>query len=256
LREVVDMKHLFRRAGGGAAVLLGAFAVNAGCSEEETGLFIVGNVQREPPDCLARPEANTTLVGTGFLDVGLSNDYDASLLVGNQLTPRGDKENLRTETMITTITGAEVQVYDDVGALVAEFTVPATGTIRPDSSEDPGFGIVNVTLIPASVADDLRNEIDSRALRRTRITEVRVFGETIGGLEVESAPITYVIRVCEGCLVFFPAESLDMAGGCNNQLDQGAGEVPCRPGQDEAIDCRLCRGNNGFCQTVEDIEQL
>jgi hypothetical protein len=91
---------------------------------------------------------------------------------------------------------------------------------------------------------------------RTRIAQVRVFGETLGGLEVESADITYVIRVCEGCLVFFPSESLDMAGGCNQELDQNAGELPCRFGQDDAVDCRICRGVNRFCQTAVDIEQL
>jgi hypothetical protein len=255
LVEVVDMKHLFRRAGGGA-LLLAALGVSSGCSDEETGFFIQGNIKLDPPECVARAEGNTTLLLGGILDVGLRLDYDATLLVGSQLTPRGDKENLRTETMIATMTGAEVQLYDDVGGLDTEFTVPASGTISPDSSEDPGFGIINVTLIPSTVGDELARDIDSRAIIRTRIAQVRVFGETLGGLEVESADIMYVIRVCEGCLVFFPSESLDMAGGCNQQLDQNAGELPCRFGQDDGVDCRLCRGVNRFCQTALDIDAL
>jgi hypothetical protein len=204
---------------------------------------------------VATAESNTTLLLSGYLDVGLSPEYVATLLVGNQLTPRGDKENLRTETMVTTITGAEVHLFDDVGTPVTEFTVPASGTISPDASEDPGFGIVSVTLIPPAVGAELAAGLDSRGIVRTRIAQVRVFGETLGGLEVESADMMYTIRVCEGCLVSFPSESLDMAGGCNQQLDQNAGDLPCRFGQDDAIDCRLCRGVNEFCRTAIDIEQ-
>jgi hypothetical protein len=250
------MKHLFRRAGGGAALVSGVLALGSGCTEEETGFFIQGNVKLEPPECVAQAESNTTLLLSGELDVALSSEYVATLLVGNQLTPRGDKENLRTETMVTTITGAEVQLFDDEGALNTEFTVPASGTISPDSSEDPGFGIVSVTLIPPAVAADLAAELNSRRFVRTRIAQVRVFGETLGGLEVESADMVYTIRVCEGCLISFPSESLDENGGCNRELDQNAGDLPCRPGQDEGVDCRLCRGVNAFCQTAVDIEQL
>lgn len=243
------MKHLFRRAGGSAAVLC-ALGVSSACSDEQTGFFIQGNVRREPPDCIARAEGNTTLLGSGILDVGLRLDYDASLLVGNQLTPRGDKENLRTETMITTITGAEVQLYDDEGAQLIEFTVPASGTISPDSSEDPGFGIINVTLIPPSVGNELAGEITSRGTVRTRVAQVRVFGETLGGLEVESADIMYVIRICEGCLVSYPSDSVNSDGTCMSQGDQGGGDPPCRFGQDDAVDCRLCNSSNPFCQSA------
>jgi hypothetical protein len=248
------MKHLFRRAGGGAALVSGLLALGSGCTEEETGFFIQGNVKLDPPECIAQADGNTTLLIGGSLDVGLSSEYVATLLVGNQLTPRGDKENLRTETMVTIITGAEVHLFDDVGTPVTEFTVPASGTISPDSSADPGFGIVGVTLIPPAVAADLAAELDSRYFSRTRIAQVRVFGETLGGLEVESAVMVYTIQVCDGCSVIFPSEALDENGGCNLQLDQNAGELPCNFGQDGGVDCRLCRGNR-FCATTRDIEQ-
>jgi hypothetical protein len=242
------MKDLFRRAAGGAALLC-ALGVGSACTDEETGFFIQGNVRIEAPECVARAEGTTTLLGSGTLDVGLRRDYDASLLVGNQLTPRGDKENLRTETMITTITGGEVQLYDDVGGLLIEFTVPASGTIAPDSAEDPGFGIINVTLIPAQVGNDLNQEL-SRGDVQTVVAQVRVFGETLGGLEVESADITYVIRVCEGCLVFYPSDAVNPNGECLAQGDQGGGDAPCRFGQDDTVDCRLCNSINPYCQSA------
>jgi len=245
------MKDLFRRSLGGPLFLVW-IAVNAGCTDEETGLFIQGNVARDAPECIAEAESGTTLLGVGYLDVGLKLDYEASLLVGNQLTPRGEKEALRTETMVTVIEGAEVRLYTDTGQLDTEFTVPASGVISPDSSEDPGFGIINATLIPQTAGLALADELTSRGEVRTRVAEVRVFGQTIGGVDVESASIRYVIRVCEGCLVGFPPGALN-GTSCSRSADQTP-EIPCYLGQDALVDCRLCAAYNPYCQTTEDIQ--
>lgn len=246
------MKQLFRSAGVGAALLGVLGGVPAGCSDEQTGLYIEGNMAVEPPDCVASPGSTATLLLSGELDVALKPDYEALLLVGNQMTPRGDKDNLRTESMTVTITGAEVQLLDGVGQSVTEFTVPASGTIRPDGSEDPGFGVIGVTLIPAVEGARMFDEIQSRGQVLTRVARVRVFGETLGGIDVESAEITYVVKVCRGCLVRFPPESLDVNGDCNESLQDVSGDPPCKFGQDEAIDCRLCRGSNVFCVSPGD----
>jgi hypothetical protein len=240
------MKQVSLRAGGRAAVLLGIMAVSGGCTEDQTGFFILGNVAAEAPDCVATTDPGSPMYSSGTLDVALRSEYEASLLVGSQLTPRGDKANLRTETMITTITGAEVQLLTDTGALETEFTVPAAGVILPDSSADPGFGLVTATLIPTDSGNRLAEELNNPAEIKTRIARVVVFGKTIGGLEVETAPLSYVIRVCEGCLVEFPASSYDPVSGC---VPSGAGvAAPCRPGQDEAVDCRFCANQNSYCQ--------
>jgi hypothetical protein len=237
------------RSGGGSAVLLGIAITSWGCTDETTGFFIQGNVLTEAPACVARAESSSTLLLTGLLDVALRSDYTANLLVGSQLAPRGDKTNLRTETMITNITGAEVHLFTDTGANVLEFTVPAVGTILPEASSDPGLGIVTATLVPASMRTDLVNELlDSGQPLITRVAEVSVFGKTIGGLEIESSPFTYLIRVCYGCLVEFPAEAQGAVNTfeCTSALDE-APVTPCRPGQDEGVDCRLCQSANEAC---------
>lgn len=222
-----------------------------GCTEEQTGFFILGNVAVESPECVARAEGSSLLLDSGVLDVALKPDYEASLLVGSQLAPRGDKANLRTETMITTITGAEVHLYTDTGdpdPNSPEFTVPAAGVIMPDSSEDPGFGIATATLIPAATGVSLRDELQNPAEVRTRVAVVSVFGKTIGGLDIETAPHSYVIRVCEGCLIDFPAEAINSNGQCFGAT-QDIGAAPCRVGQDDLVDCRLCSGQNAACAT-------
>jgi hypothetical protein len=240
------MKDLFRTV---RCCSLGLVLVCAGlgCSEEQTGLFIQGNVQILPPTCEARAESSTTLLLSGVLDVGLKLDYDAVLLVGSQLTPRADKENLRTETTVTVIEGAEVHLFRDDGELDVEFTVPASGVIRPDASDDPGFGVISATLIPQTTGAALAGLLQ-RGEVRTRVAEVKVFGKTVGGLEVESATLRYVIKVCLGCLVDYPPAALQN-GSCTRQLDQNP-ELPCFFGQDAVVDCRSCAATNAICASA------
>ena len=235
------MKQVSRRAGGYAAVLLGVMAVSGGCTEEETGFFILGNLAVEAGECVATADPGAPMLPSGTLDLALRQEYEAALLVGSQLTPRGDKENLRTETMITTITGAEVRLHNDVGEVLNEFTVPAAGVILPDSSEAPGFGIVNATLVPSG-----NGGAPAPGAVDTLIARVVVFGKTIGGVDVETAPLSYVIKVCTGCLIEFPASAFDPTSGCVPSEEAPA--APCRPGQDDVVDCRICANQNSFCQ--------
>ncbi len=223
-------------------LLFGLFA--AGCTDEDTSMVVVANISRPAGTCEARPDLGATTLGTGFLDVGLRSNYVASLLVANQLTPRGDKANLRTETMQVITTGAEVRLLNDDGSVNSEFTVPASGVILPDPAISPGLGIVSVTLVPASAAEALRADLDNPSQRRTLVPEVKVFGRTVGGLEVESSVFNYVVRVCEGCLV---ARTALNNGVCDLTQPIDENDVPCFLGQDEAVDCRLCAGN-AFCQ--------
>jgi hypothetical protein len=237
-----------RASGGWGALLLGMAAI--GCTEEQTGFFIEANVRIEAPECFARAESSATRLLSGALDVALRREYEATLLVGSQLAPRGDKTNLRTETMITTITGAEVHLYTDTGEAdpaSPEFTVPASGVILPEASTDPGYGVVPVTLIPAASANALAAELNNPAEIRTRVAVVSVFGKTIGGLDVESSQFSYVISVCEGCLINFPAEAVATSdGSCFGSTMEDI-ELPCRVGQDDGVDCRICSGSNPSC---------
>lgn len=241
------MKDLLGRRWGS---LIGSLLLwaGSGCTEEQTGLFIQGNAARVPPDCIVTAEESATLLGYGVLDVGLKLDYDASLLVGSQLTPRSDKENLRSETMITVVEGAEVHLYNDEGVQEVEFTVPASGVILPDASEGAGYGVINATLIPQLTGESILRTL-TPGQTVTRVAEVNVFGQTVGGLEVESARIRYVVKVCLGCLVSFPSEVRGPNGPCELGGDQPPDVIPCNMGQDSAVDCRLCSGTREICRT-------
>jgi hypothetical protein len=240
------MKDLFRRALGCPLSWL-LVCSGLGCTDDESGLFIQGNVKLTAPACEARAEATSTLLIGGTLDVALKYDYDATLLVGSQLTPRADKKNLRTETMIAVVDGAEVHLFKDDGSPDTAFTVPASGVIRPDPSNEAGYGIISATLIPQKTGFDLAAMMQ-RGEVATRVAEVKVFGKTVGGLDVQSATLRYVIKVCVGCLIDYPPAALQN-GQCVKQLDQNP-ELPCFFGQDEVVDCRSCAASNPYCAST------
>ena len=237
----------------GAGICLGVGSAVTACSDVDTGIFVEGVVAPRQPECTVSADPGADHVGRGVLDVAFSLDYNAWLLVGNQFTPRGDKEQVRTETMHFVVQGAEVELLgsnlEPLQGSQSTFTVPVSGFVAPTASESPGFGVVLTTLIPQAVGQDLRDDLQGTSNSRTVVVRVRVFGETVGGTEVESSQFTFPIDVCSGCLVNFPLDALtqDVDGlACIADADQVEAS-PCRFGQDEGIDCRLCAAQNDAC---------
>jgi hypothetical protein len=216
------------------------------CTDENTTLFIRGNVQVTAPSCVARGDSNSVLLGIGTMDVAFTTEYTAALLVGSQLAPRGAKSRLVTESMRLELHGAEVTLSDLEGKVIEPgFSVPGTGFVDPNSSDAPGYGVMFATLIPATVGSRLQSQLRAGGLgaSKTVIADVRVFGNTLGGLSIESGSFTYPIRVCYGCSVLFPLEALMADADGKLACIASAQSVPfdiCALGQDSMIDCRLC----------------
>ena len=222
------------------------------CADNDTSLFVQGVMAATPPSCeiTADPGAAQSLRGT--LDVAFRSSYRGALLVANQLTPRGDKSNLRTETQGFQIQGAEVRLTDAQGTVLDEFSVQSGGFVESNTAETPGYGITLVTLVPPERGTNLRDALESegRGASRTVVANVRVFGETLGGLEITSGEYRYTIDVCFGCLVEFPPDALEAMPGegptCGGSAE-GVTLDQCRFGQDLPIDCRQCSGALDLC---------
>ncbi len=225
-----------------AATLAAAGIASQGCADNESGLYVQAVLKLDAPQCVAKADASSTVLLGGVLDLAFTNTYQAALLVGNQLTRRGSRDQLRTETSRITLRGAEVQVLNDAQELLTEFTVPGTGFVDPGGGDEPGYGVMSVQLLPPTLA----------LTAGTRVTtEVRVFGDTLGGDEITSASLTFPITICNGCLISYPLEADDpaVAGYQCTVGDSGSSiDTPCRYGQDEYVDCRLCAGTLAICQ--------
>lgn len=216
-------------------------------------LFIKGVLAIETTNCVAKPESAGILRAVGRLDTSLANGYVAALLVGSQLTQRGSREQLRTETARLMLEGAEVTLTDGYGTPLDigtnPFTTLGNGFVDPAGGTQPGFGTIFVELIPATVMSAVSEALPggSGVVR----AKVRVFGTTLGGQPLESGDYVYSIEICNGCLIDYPTGS-DLSKGlgdfeCGGPPSSNAAEV-CAIGQDLSVPCTLCAGAYDICK--------
>lgn len=216
------MDRTLRSSLASAAAL--ALGLATGCAENKSTLFIQGVMHREAPSCIAEPDPEGVMLGSGVLDVALSGDYFATFLVGNQFTPRGDKERLRTETTRVILQGATISVNGGSGT-----DVTGSGVVPPSSAEDPGWGLFSALVVSGATAPGV---ID---------VGVKVFGETLGGKHIESGEFLFPIHVCNGCLISFPSDAFAPGSTvCGSGTAEPPAATGCYFGQDDLVDCRSC----------------
>jgi hypothetical protein len=233
-------KYLLLATGLVAAASL----ASAGCEDNDSALFVRSVLAVRSPQCEVLAEPNQMMLLNGVYDVAVDpNDYTAVLLVGNQLTRRASRTQVRTETSRVILHGAIVRVLAPDGSELKSFTVDGTGAVDPASGEEPGYGLLATTLLDKATG---QGQVDQQVN-----VGVRAFGETLGGTEIESAELFFPIFVCNGCLVSFPADAIDPTTDpptCTANVDALSAEnVPCQIGQDFPVDCRACSGNTA-CQ--------
>jgi hypothetical protein len=228
-------------------------ALLPGCAENDSMMFIIGVYARKAGSCTPTADAGAPIWANGVLDRLFASDYAAALLVGNQITERGSREQLRTETSRVSLKGAEVSLETLGGAeLVSPFSSTATGFVDAASGTDPTLTVMYASLIPPSVAGDLPEG--------TIVAKVRVFGTTLGGQDVESSELSFPIEICDGCLVSYPAEARDLTADGTEYVCQvaeaGTGEsgsndteLPCTLGIDLPAPCTVCSGTYAECQS-------
>jgi len=233
--------------------LLGGVALAAlivpGCEENKSMLFVRGVIAIDRSDCVAKPDASATLLEEGTLDVSLRANYRAALLVGSQLTQRGSREQLRTETARLTLEGAEVRLEDGHGNLVPgvspnPYSTAGTGFVDPASGTQPGLGAIFVDIIPGSISNAVAKAMGPRGDGNV-LAKVKVFGTTLGGQPVESGEHPFPLRVCSGCLLSYPASSDGRTRPENDYVCATAADdedvtAGCFFGQDSPVTCSEC----------------
>jgi hypothetical protein len=227
------------------------------CAHDDSTLYVQQVVFPPTPanqqGCLYQAP-NTTSPGEfrGALDVSLASAYSPVVIVGNQMVPRGDGTQARTETNRVQLRGAVVRVTDSAGNQISTFTSLTEGVIDPASGVTPGLGQAALTIVDPATADALRQSLPNRSARKTILTFFKVFGQTLGGVYVESGEFQHVVDVCSGCLVVFPSDAVDTKQAGPNcalgfptgtQINGSTISLPCIQGQDQLTDCRLCQGN-------------
>lgn len=220
------------------------------CATNDSMMFIIGVYARKLGACEASPDADAPLWDRGVMDRTFADEYRASLLIGNQLTQRGSRDRLRTETSRISLKGAEITLESvDGRRLLDPFSAIATGFVDASSGTDAGLAIMSATLVPAKAAQQLPDGVV--------VAKVRAFGTTLGGEDVESNELAFPIELCTGCLVTYPASARDLtADGDDYQCKQAEddestvdADLPCTIGLDLPVPCTACAGISAVCQS-------
>jgi len=219
----------------------------------ESALFVRQvNALSASNGCVADSSTTGPVVLSGALDVALSLSYQADLLVGFQ--PVGNVPNAPAGVSFQDVV---VRVEDASGTVLwGPVTVPSAGFA--DSAPDHvTYGLTQTTLLGAELGARLAAELQAQPGLVRHLTSVaRVSGQTVGGSAVQSDEFRFPLTVCYGCLITFPREANDLklSKQPNCLLSPATGAPvpkPCRVGQDDEVDCRVCKEyfpNSALCE--------
>jgi hypothetical protein len=250
------MKRVWGHVLTGLSLLtVGAVAFAAACVHDDSTIFIQDvlapqEVSNNQP-CIFTSSTTQAVLPSGVLDTDFRYQYDPTYLVGNQMVPEQNTQQLMTETSTVNIQGAVVRITDASGSQLTTFTRLAAGTLYPSTGGVPGYAPISVTTIDRDTIinnSTIQATIGSGGVVRL-VTYVRFFGKTLGGKYVESNEYEFPVDVCKGCLITFSPQDILMAPGVPvpNCLGSGAGSstaqqsLPCVVGQDLQIDCIQCQ---------------
>ena len=232
-------------------LLLGTLLLAPSCADNNSSLFIVGVLAISATSCIAKPDPTGPFQSNGILDTEFAQGYTAFILVGNQLTQRGSREQLRTETSRISLRGAEVRLSTldgkalDIPGAQGTFSTVGTGFVDAAAGDTPSYAAMAVNLIPPGLT----------GLPAQVLAKVRVFGDTLGNTSVTSSELDFPIAVCAGCLIDYDTPDTTQAAGapflCASSATtstQTTVAEPCVRGQDQKFSCTLCSGTPGICK--------
>jgi hypothetical protein len=263
------MKRVLGPCLAGLALLGAGIGLMSACQNNDSSMF-VQNVLFPTPvaagqSCVYTNDPTQDTLPSGKLDVALAPQYTAWYLVGNQLVSQSNSQDLKTETSIINVEGADVTVTDAAGNQLDYYQSDTSGTIYPSSGTTPGYGAFEITAasekaVQAIVAES-KDVLDGCGTT-TLISYATFFGHTLGGTYITSNKFEFPITVCAttaGCGECLVGFNLSERGGlCVNPTTLVSAPyklpnclspsstamslpIPCVTGQDTPIDCSQCQ---------------
>jgi hypothetical protein len=253
------MKRIWGHVVSVVAVALAASAVMPACATNDQTIFIraalAPSLNRQMGGCVYTQDPTQAELFEAHADLGVTDSYFAVLLIGNQLIPRADSLSDRAESNRVHINGAIVRVTEGDGRLIREFTSLATGFADPASNGTPAYATVGVVALDAPTRDILLPSLPNRVVSKTILINIKAFGTTLGGKDVESGEFQLPMQVCNGCLVDFSSgnDPTQPQPNCLKPpaMMQTAATAPCFRGQDEPVLCQTCLGARVACDPTK-----
>ena len=252
------------------AALISAIAITsaAGCAVEESSMLVVGN-ELVAGSCELSPSLDGPFLTRGTLDLAIRNQYIMFPTIQNQLgtsdmvkiTPAGGAgggggagmgsglDDVLIEGNTIILEQAEVNFDLPNGVMIAglpsSIDIPTSGTVFPQGLVSTGLEIIS-----PDIGRILEGQVNTRGAIFTLLVKIKFTGVTASGSEVISTELTYPLDICFGCLIGYTPGTLftdddnsltcdPLAGEASAEIDNA--EPPCLIGQDQVVDCRLCR---------------
>jgi hypothetical protein len=209
-----------------------ALVLLAGCVDHDASSFFVSGHVKPDDECFLEP--GNPLVSRGVFNVEAAFGYFVFPLYNNQLRNRGSDAPLRADPNGILITSAEVELRGAAGLPIAfgappnPFTVPTSNYVpSTENANTPAQAVGNILVIPPAYADVLFQQLGgdeaSPDAASVVIASIRVFGETTGGVDVESDEWLWPIDICLGSCLFLcvPADAAPTEPCCTVGQDFG-----------------------------------
>jgi len=252
----------------GVVALLGSWLSTAACLNQDGGpyhnasFFIIG-AKTISGACTYDPSEGGPFYSRGTLDlVTADRGYTFPALIKNQMpvtteVKKRQTSDLRVDTSLIILEQAEIN-YEFSGALAEEVGVaPEAYSPYTSGAVPPGGGLFTVTfpLVSSALLTTLRDAIPDRTPAEPRPTReilatVQIHGRTLDGMRIASSSFTFPLEICKGCLLTFPPIASEGDGPPNCRAVEGVENLqqPCLVGQDEFVDCRICRVGKPIAQ--------
>jgi len=185
------------------------------------------------------------LISRGTLDLVTAQDY--LLYARVKLAPEQVQPIALRRAMVDPAPPADLGEGAEV---FAPFEATVAGSVEPG-----GVQVVHVPLLNgdqvAALIERLPQRTPDEPSPATELTvEVQLFGEELNGDDANSNVFGFPLVVCRGCLLRFPAAASEGVGppNCRDVEHVDSVDPPCALGQDDPVDCRLCRQAVGIAQ--------
>lgn len=213
------------------------------CAHDDASLFVQAVLAPPVPSggtCTYVPNATAAVLSNGVVDAAIlptGNGYGEVLLVGNTLIPQGNATIPNSETSRIEVQGAIIQVIDPASnATVENNSVLTAGEVDPASGSAPSYAAIGVQMMSAAAVAHFAPASGGGA--RVALVYVTLYGQTLGGQNIQSNQFQWPVNICSGCLVSVPAGS--KTGYCQGDTTALATQTFCSPGVDQSEDCQFC----------------
>lgn len=239
------------RAGIRPLVLISiALCFLGACAEHEAQVLFIESNQMidDKSNCELQVGGAGIIRPYGYIDLSLTNKYilfpsfSSGMPKTEEVTGKSSTE-LASDNSTIQILGAIVDF--DVDPLIGAEILARTGASIPQglfvhttaSVEANSESLTAVEVVPPFVGELFRQAqlLMGVPYQSTQVlVRVTLEGQLLDGTTVYSNEFVYPLTFCNQCLIFFPVED------CTIQESATDLEAPCFPGQDDAVDCRLC----------------